>query len=620
MDTTTLHRAPVGSRRRGLAAATLALVAWLAPGAALASAAGPFASQGFNGHIMPRIPPGTLPRAAPATSHLTYYGGPVISNVEVVMVLWGSGTYDPSVQQTSSPSLATFYGGVTNSAYMDWLSEYDTSTGTKQAIGRGTFLAQHTITPSAAASGATISDATIQTELLAQINAGKLPAPVTDGAGNPNTVYMLHFPNGTTITAGSTGTSCVQFCAYHGTMGTTGGDIYYAVLPDMSTGSGCDTGCGPASLFENQTSVASHELIEAVTDAAVGLATVLGPPLAWYDNANGEIGDICNGQQGTVVGGDGVTYRVQKEWSNTAGACVVTRTAAGNDFSISLAPSARMVERGSSTAYTVSTAVTSGSPQTISLSTSGLPAGLAASFSPASVTAGGSATLTVTDGAAASQTTTFTVVGTATSGSHTASAGVTALPILAIGPAAATQPPRGTQPFAASGGSGTGYAWTLAANGSGGTIDAASGAYHAGPTGSVADVVQLTDSLGGTVSASVTVTTGVSIGPGTATLAPKGKQAFTASGGSGTGYAWSLATNGSGGTIDAASGAYQAGSKGKVTDVVQVADSLGNTATANVAVTAAASGCGCGTASAPEASLLALLGALGLVRRRRRTA
>ena len=46
-------------------------------------------------------------------------------------------------------------------------------------------------------------------------------------------------------------------------------------------------------------------MIETVTDAEVGMASAFGPPLAWYDTTNGEIGDICNAQQGTIVGGDG---------------------------------------------------------------------------------------------------------------------------------------------------------------------------------------------------------------------------------------------------------------------------------------------------------------------------
>jgi hypothetical protein len=51
------------------------------------------------------------------------------------------------------------------------------------------------------------------------------------------------------------------------------------------------------------------------------VATTYSSPLAWYNKTYGEIGDICNGQQGTVTGTDGVTYTVQKEWSNSKAAC-----------------------------------------------------------------------------------------------------------------------------------------------------------------------------------------------------------------------------------------------------------------------------------------------------------
>jgi hypothetical protein len=252
--------------------------------------------------------------AAPAGAHLTYWGGPVISNVNVVKVEYGAGTYQSFVTGTGAGTVASFYTGVTNSPYFDWLSEYNTPT---QTIGRGSYQGDHPITPASSRNKATISDANIQAELNAQITAGHLPAPTA------NTLYSVHFPKGKRISLG-TSRSCVAggFCAYHGTFVRNGVNVYYAVLPDMSAGSGCDVGCGTGTPFGNQTSVASHEMIEAVTDAAVGLATVVGPPLAWYDATNGEIGDICNGVQGTVVGGDGATYTIQKEWSNSRNACV----------------------------------------------------------------------------------------------------------------------------------------------------------------------------------------------------------------------------------------------------------------------------------------------------------
>lgn len=112
--------------------------------------------------------------------------------------------------------------------------------------------------------------------------------------------------------------------------------------------------------------------------------------------------------------------------THTATASVSVTAPAANDFSVSVSPSSQTVAPGGSTSYTVATAVTSGSAQTISLSAAGLPAGVTGSFNPAQVTAGASSTLTLAAaGTAAAGSTTFTVTGAASSGSHSASATVT---------------------------------------------------------------------------------------------------------------------------------------------------------------------------------------------------
>src|SRR5438105_6726735 len=65
-----------------------------------------------------------------------------------------------------------------------------------------------------------------------------------------------------------------------------------------------------------------------------------------------------------------------------------------NDFSISASPASISVAQGGTGASTISTAVISGSAETISLAASGVPAGATATLNPASVTTGGSASLT----------------------------------------------------------------------------------------------------------------------------------------------------------------------------------------------------------------------------------
>ncbi|HVO21418.1 MAG TPA: kelch repeat-containing protein [Anaeromyxobacter sp.] len=190
-----------------------------------------------------------------------------------------------------------------------------------------------------------------------------------------------------------------------------------------------------------------------------------------------------------------------------------------------------------------------------------------------------------------------------------AEAVVTVGPAVSIAPAAPTTPPRGSITFTASGGTGAGFGWSLSTNASGGSIDATTGAYVAGATPDVTDVVQVQDSLGNLATVSVSVGPGVTITPTEPGAYPGQTVAFQATGGSGSGFVWKLVTVASqGGTIDPTTGLYTAGTKRGATDVVQVTDSLGNQATAEVVIwpdwRPAGSGC---------SSLEGGSGALGLI-------
>ena len=373
---------------------------------------------------------GPVAFAAPAGAHLSYFGGPIITNVQVVQVLYGSGSYNAQVAGTTSPTMGNFFADFTGSGsgLVSLLTQYNTniSGGTNQVFGFGSFGGLFQIVPSAANNGSTISDTQIQSELLAQITAGHLPGPTNDAAGNPNTLYMIYFPPGKTITQGGS-SSCVGggFCAYHGTTSNTlnSKHVLYGVLPDMQAGSGCATGCGSSTTFGNYTSVTSHELVEAMTDADVGIATTFAAPLAWYDMNNGEIGDICNAQQGSYVA-NGTTYTVQLEFSNSANNCVLPPAASNPNFTLSASPSSLSVTQGSSGNSTITVTKTGGFTGSVSLSASGLPAGVTATFGTNPTTS----TSVVTFSASSTATTgTFNVTITGTSGSltHTTSVSLT---------------------------------------------------------------------------------------------------------------------------------------------------------------------------------------------------
>ena len=275
------------------------------------------------------------PSPQSGTAHLAYYGGPVVSNLQVVVVFWGSG-----VSSVVTGGIGGFFQNITNSTYFDLLSEYATTgipvgggAGTSQSIGRGTYGSSFTIAPSICNTQAcNVTDAQVQAELLRQISAANLPTPALDADGNVNTLYMIYFPPGVTIELDSSTLalfSCVQFCAYHGTTASTfeSKNLAYGVMPDFGPTSACNKVCGPGNEFQIITSASSHEMAETVTDVDVGLAPVVAPPVAWYDpnrndkNKGGEIGDICNGQQSEVTTPGGM-YTVQQIWSNQANACV----------------------------------------------------------------------------------------------------------------------------------------------------------------------------------------------------------------------------------------------------------------------------------------------------------
>jgi hypothetical protein len=141
-----------------------------------------------------------------------------------------------------------------------------------------------------------VSDAAIQhmlQHLIASNNSLRQPSP--------NTLYFIYVQPGTRVVQGG-GASCQVFCGYHNDIS---GQIFYAVMPYP----GC-TGCtGSLDTFTALTSTSSHELCEAITDAI--------PGQGWYDDSNGEIGDICAWKTKTVG-----KYTVQLEWSNKANKCV----------------------------------------------------------------------------------------------------------------------------------------------------------------------------------------------------------------------------------------------------------------------------------------------------------
>jgi hypothetical protein len=183
-------------------------------------------------------------------------------------------------------------------------------------VGAATATAAVMLTETAPA---LIDDSDIQTWLAGKLNGNDMAWPVADS----NTVYVLHYPAGTTITSmGPMGTekSCQAFGGYHSniTLDPNHGDqnVAYAVVPR----------CGDFNGFtgvDAVTAAESHELLEASTDpypqVEPAYASCDDAHLYWlFALGGGETGDMCAQFPGAFTEFDGLPYLVQRTWSNAA--------------------------------------------------------------------------------------------------------------------------------------------------------------------------------------------------------------------------------------------------------------------------------------------------------------
>jgi hypothetical protein len=212
----------------------------------------------------------------------------LLTAVEVVTAFWGADWLAGDAPLLTQ--INDFFLYILNSPLMSQLGEYSVP---NQTIGHGSLSGTAVITDQEPP--ALVSDAQIRSIIQSEISKNTLPKP------NANSLYFVYLPTGITVDMGGQ-QSCSAFCGYHDAIGT---NIYYAVMPYPNC-SGC---VGGMHELDALTSTSSHELCEAVTDPV--------PGQGWYDDVNGEIGDICAWQTKKID-----RWTVQLEWSNQKGACV----------------------------------------------------------------------------------------------------------------------------------------------------------------------------------------------------------------------------------------------------------------------------------------------------------
>ncbi|MFJ9516930.1 glycosyl hydrolase family 18 protein [Kitasatospora sp. NPDC101801] len=175
-----------------------------------------------------------------------------------------------------------------------------------------------------------------------------------------------------------------------------------------------------AALSTAVTSGSAQSLALTVTGAPAGVTASVNPGTV---NAGSGATLSVSTTAATVPGSYPLTVKATgASGSHTATyTLTVTGTQPGNDFSLAVSPAAGSVVAGSATTAALSTAVTSGSAQSLALTVTGAPAGVTASVNPGTVNAGSGATLSVsTTAATVPGSYPLTVKATGASGSHTA--------------------------------------------------------------------------------------------------------------------------------------------------------------------------------------------------------
>jgi hypothetical protein len=245
------------------------------------------------------------PAPHPFVPQVVTLRGPVLASPKLVPVFFSA---DDKAVQTMLVAFLDALGS----------SQYWATTTLEYGVGPAAATAPVVLTEAAPP---TIDSATIQTWLAGKLNGEDPLWPPADD----NTVYVLHYPPGSTISRQgptATATSCKDFGGYHDSTTLdalhSSQNVTYAVIPR----------CGQIDGLQGvdaATSVESHEIIEAVTDPYPMVDPAYGELDQNHDYwlwalAGGEVGDMCAQFPDAFTKLPELPNYVQRTWSNASAA------------------------------------------------------------------------------------------------------------------------------------------------------------------------------------------------------------------------------------------------------------------------------------------------------------
>jgi hypothetical protein len=253
------------------------------------------------------VPIPDVSTALPLIPLITYHGGKILRAPELVTVTFES--------DSSRDFLEQFGDTITSTGWWDVVSEgYCDVSG--NCIGHGGGGGHvHASNPPAATYDDTAGTApsSLKEYIDDNIQSGLFPAP------NGSTLYLLYFPNETTITLDGL-SSCAQFGGYHNSMTTTPKGASAPVTFSFVVIPRCEDGQNVLTLS------ASHEIIEAATDpffdgAQKSYSGWGSTGDAWDYFTGGEVADRCvlfNDAGLPIDTSQEGEFLVQRSFSNTS--------------------------------------------------------------------------------------------------------------------------------------------------------------------------------------------------------------------------------------------------------------------------------------------------------------
>jgi hypothetical protein len=296
----------------------------------------PGQSAGNSIHIFPTVDQAAALKsalvAAASTPLLYHAGGRIMPSANIYVIFW----LPPKLQNGTATTLSKAYQDLQIRFMKDYPAHgidnnntqyYETVSSTTTYIGNvGQFVDSYVDTRSYPASackdsvtpGNCITDAQLRAEIQWVMGQKKWKGGLTN-------IYFVYTGTGEGSCFDASSTSCAYtaYCAYHGAIpGAT--PVLYANMP-YADPKYCHTATTPSPNNsvdgDAATSVASHELTEAITDPQLN---------AWFASSGAEIGDLCAWQFGSNTWGtnnanqswNGHLYELQLEWDNHTNSCV----------------------------------------------------------------------------------------------------------------------------------------------------------------------------------------------------------------------------------------------------------------------------------------------------------